>query len=400
MTKRKILFVDDQANVLAGLRRMLRDWSAEWDMEFVESGEEALRRFAAAPYHVVVTDIRMPGIDGIQLLTEIMRLYPQTIRIVLSGQCDCETALRSVGPAHQFLSKPCEAATLRSAILRACALHERMLNPDLRKLIAGISNLPTIPSLHMRIVEELRSPNVSVRTVGNLVSKDVAMSAKILQLVNSSFFGLPRQLANPIEAVSLLGIDTIASLVLSFGVFSNYASGATAKHVDGLANHSLQVATLARDVVKQQRGSRQQCNDAFLAGLMHDVGKLVLLSSFPREYSSILLNDSFPDVAAGERANFGATHGDVGAYLLAIWGLPDAIVEVSAYHHSPGECYSRSFGALTAVHVANGLLCEDAISNPAAIDRDYLASVGVVEHLSSWRKLADTVAVHEQVAAV
>jgi DNA-binding NtrC family response regulator len=154
--KRRILFVDDEPNVLSGLRRMLRSMREEWDFEFAGSGREALEVMQRTAVEVIVTDMRMPGMDGSQLLDEVLQRHPQVVRIVLSGQSDTETVLRSVRPTHQFLSKPCDAETLKATVARACALRDLMAEPSLKDLVSRISTLPSMPSLYLEVVKELR----------------------------------------------------------------------------------------------------------------------------------------------------------------------------------------------------------------------------------------------------
>src|SRR5262245_37814840 len=99
---KKILFVDDEPNVLQGLERMLRSMRHEWEMQFAMSGPAALERLAEQTFDVIVSDMRMPGMTGAQLLTEVSQRHPHIVRIILSGQADQEDILRSVGPTHQY----------------------------------------------------------------------------------------------------------------------------------------------------------------------------------------------------------------------------------------------------------------------------------------------------------
>ncbi|MBC8317540.1 MAG: response regulator [Desulfobulbaceae bacterium] len=123
MAKKRILFVDDEPNILVGLRRMLRSLRKEIDMEFAESGKEALQVMSKASFDVVVSDMRMPGMDGAELLTEVRRLYPDTIRIILSGYAAAEAIMRTETIVHQFLHKPCEPQNIKDTLLRSCQLH-------------------------------------------------------------------------------------------------------------------------------------------------------------------------------------------------------------------------------------------------------------------------------------
>ena len=218
----RVIFVDDEPQVLKGIIRMLDSAENDWDVDTASSGNEALDLMSEEPFDVIVSDMRMPGMDGADLLEQVSQLYPQTIRIVLSGQADKDAVYRAVTPMHQYLAKPCEAGVLRNTIARACALGEMLDSTRSHELLGRISSLPSLPSLYQEVVAEIDSPNSSVAAVGKIVAKDVAMTAKILQLANSAMFGTTSPVRTPIQAAALLGMDNIKSLVLSIQVFKSY----------------------------------------------------------------------------------------------------------------------------------------------------------------------------------
>ena len=212
---KRILFVDDEPLMLQGLQRMLHGMRNEWDMRFAKSGAEALQMMAASPADVVVSDTRMPVMNGAALLNEVMRSYPKTVRFILSGYADMEMVMQCVGGTHQFLSKPCDSETLRSAVRRAVEMDPLLNNDKVKTLVSQMTKVPSLPSLYFEILKELRSEESSLSKVGEIIAQDPAMTAKMLQLVNSAFFGVRRQLNDPLEAVMHLGLETIKSLVLS-----------------------------------------------------------------------------------------------------------------------------------------------------------------------------------------
>ena len=217
-----VLFVDDEPLVLQGLQRMLRPERDRWDMHFAASAEEALRLMAESPFDAVVSDLRMPGMDGAEFLACVMERSPQTVRIVLSGEMDRGLIFKTVQCAHQYLAKPCQPDALKSALERALALRRMMGDRRLKSLLPQLSSLPSLPALYFEILSEIQAPNASFKRVGELIARDVSLSAKMLQIVNSAFFGLPRRIADIAEAVSLLGFDTVKGLVLSVKVFSQF----------------------------------------------------------------------------------------------------------------------------------------------------------------------------------
>jgi len=353
---RRILFVDDDPGILQGLRQMLHPLQHEWDMTFVASGEEALAVMAQSSFDVVVSDMRMPGMDGAQLLAEVSKRSPHTVRIILSGYSEREMVLRSVKPAHQYLSKPCQPETLKSAVGRALALRELLDNPTLMGAISGMESLPSLPGMYAEIMTELQSPEASVARVARIVSRDIGMTAKILQVVNSAFFGLPRHVTSAAQAVGLLGLDTVKGLALTLQVLGQFDEKEMRGFpVERLWEHSLAVAASARRISKRQSSDERVSDDAFLAGLLHDVGILVLIKQLPIPYVRVLtlMEEKRIGQWQAEREVLGITHAEVGAYLLALWGLPDSIIEAVAYHHCPEKCPNRAFGPLSAVHEAN-----------------------------------------------
>lgn len=391
---KRILFVDDEPKVLQGIQRMLRSMRHEWDMVFAQSGQEALGILAEQPADVVVSDMRMPGMDGVQFLTEVRRRYPETVRIALSGHSEREMILRAVGPTHQYLAKPCDPELLKSVVARAVALRGVLSKETLRQAVAQMQSLPSLPQVYVEMVEELRSPDASIKKVGELIGKDLGMTAKVLQLVNSAFFGLRRHVTGPSEAAALLGLDTLQALVLSVQVFAQLDHArATGLCVETLWNHSMATGTLAKRISAAEGCEARVCDHALMAGLLHDAGKLVLAANLPDEYRRALAvaRDAAVAQREAEERIFGTTHAEAGAYLLGLWGLPDPIVEALAFHHCPNECLADTFTPLTAVHVANALeheadhVAEDRDASP--LDSDYLARIGLAERLPVWREL-------------
>ena len=284
----RVLFVDDEPNILSGLRRTLRGQRKEWDMSFVESGQMALDAFDDAPCDVIVSDMKMPGMNGAELLSQIQEKFPATIRIALSGETDSNMIYRCVQHAHQYLAKPCDADSLVSAVQRAFNLRNLVQDERLETIVADMKTLPSMPEQYQKIMEEMQSDDPSLHKVGEIIETDVAMSAKILQLVNSAFFGLARHLSSPAEAAMYLGVDVLKSLVLTAGVFSQFEG----EDVDVGSLHSIwhrsnEVGPLAKQIAAQQSEESILGDYALMGGLMADVGKLVIATNFPDQFAEI-----------------------------------------------------------------------------------------------------------------
>jgi len=392
---KRILFVDDEPMVLSGLQRSLRPMRSEWEMVFAEGGEQALAAIDKQSFDIIVTDMRMPGMDGAQLLEEVKKRSPQTLRMVLSGQSDRETILRSVNPAHQFLSKPCEGEELRSRLLRAFALKDLLQNSGLRELVTKLDSLPSLPYVYLKLNEELRRPEPSLPKIDELIETDMAMTAKVLKLVNSAFFGLPCQVSRASHAVKLLGLDTLRALVLSAHVFEQFESRLlSTEDVQHISDHCLAVSSSARKIALFEHADQRTQDDAFTAGLLHDAGKLILASALGDQYGKVLQHREKADIGlyAAECELLGCSHAQVAAYLFGLWGLPGTIVEAVAWHHDPTESLSVKFSPLAAVHVASAYHDEKSSSrlrDRTPIDAAFMATIGCAEKEQLWRSKLD-----------
>lgn len=369
-----VLFVDDEPNVLSGLRRMLRPRATEWDMAFATGGAEALRLIDARPFDAVVADMRMPQMDGAELLTAVGRRRPEAIRIILSGQSDKEGALRSVGPSHVFLSKPCEPKLLIETLERALRLRRMIFDPAVRRALGGLRALPSLPPSYHAISQAVESPHCSSHAIGDLIARDPAVTAALLHAANSAYFAPRRQTASIHQAVQYLGMDVVRAVVLSTGAFNELAKQIRDPALlQTVWEHSLRVAVRAGAALSAftGRSDPHAGAEAYTAGLLHDVGVAALAASFaddPKRFAAI---QTLPgcERTRMERTAFGADHGVVGGFLMGIWGLPDSIVEAIAFHHDPAACFAAPSALPRAVAVADAV---DNLAPGATCDRDVL----------------------------
>jgi HD-like signal output (HDOD) protein len=387
--KRKILFVDDELQILEGLRVRLHRLRDKWEMAFAESGEKALACLAGDRFDVIVTDMRMPGMDGAALLQRVQAEFPDVARIVLSGHSEFESSLRAAAVAHQFLNKPSEPGAIEDAVERACGLRSLIGQETLRRVVGGIGKLPSVPRVYSQLLSALADDGASVAEVAAILKQDMAVSAKTLQLANSAFFRLAKTVSKVEEAVAFLGLETIKQVVLAVEVFGDQAArGRSVIPIEELQAHAMLVA----DVAASLFGRRGEREDAAVAGLLHDVGKLILSVELPDRVAGILrrMSDEGISMHVAEEQELGVTHAEVGGYLLGLWGLPYPIVEAVANHHAPSRVDCSDFGLLAAVHVADGLVhgvagrAESEESDTRYLDMDFLGQVGVRDRLRDW----------------
>lgn len=380
IARKRILFVDDEVAILDALANLLRKDRGRWDMVFAPGPDSALAELARAPFDVVVSDMRMPRMDGAALLTHVGREHPATARIVLSGHAEREALLRTFPIAHQVLSKPCDPHLLRSTLARTCDLQDLLADEGVRRAIGAMKFLPPVPQTYLDLNRAASRSDVAINDIARIVEADPAMSIRLLQLVNSAYFGLARRVTSIQHAVGLLGIEMVRGLALTARVFHE-VEGTVIPGVspDDFQVHALRTARLARKLV-----SGPAAEEAFTAALVHDIGRLVLALYLPERHAEVAVRSDTEPSCDVEREVVGANHAQIGAYLLGVWGLPLAIVEVVAHHHAPSDAGSGG-RVLAAVHVADHLL-EGGCGHP--LDLGFLDRSGLSGELPSWRTLA------------
>ncbi len=391
---KRVLFVDDESRVLDGLRRILHRQRNAWEMVFMSNGQAALDEMEKHPFDVLVSDMRMPQMDGATLLSTVQQRFPNTVRIILSGYSEMEAALRAVPVAHQFLSKPCNPEQLVEVIRRASGLQELLANATLRQTIGRIKQQPSFTRTYRALVAAIGNPDVSKKEESTIVEQDAGLCAKLLQLVNSAFFGLSRRVTNIETAVSLLGTNMVKNVVLSIEVFQDIPKCNKLFSTDNLQRHCFLTGTIARALLKDPH----EAEDAFIAGVLHDLGEVILLAGLPDTFEKIVRGAAEVGEARHtiENAELQVTHAMVGAYLLGLWGLPYAIVEAVAHHHGPRVVDGLHIRVLAAVHVADRLVQQtplgdqDSATTPDPIDSACLDALGGPEQLPAWRKLVET----------
>jgi putative nucleotidyltransferase with HDIG domain len=392
--KMRIVFVDDESSILQAMGRTLRHMRNEWTMEFVVSGEAALASLAKSNADVIVTDMRMPGMDGWELLAEVKKRHPETVRLLLSGYADPTSIMRSVGTAHQYMAKPCDSATIKAAIAQTQMLRSLLSSQPLALLVGHVDLLPSTPKAFQEILACMRQPDTTLADAAKIIGRDIAMTANILKLVNSAFFGA-RQTINRIDrAVAYLGMDTLGSLVLAHGVFqSGVAIGIEGFSLEELWRHSLQSALVGKAIATAESLSAIKVEEAFLVGLLHDVGKVVFATRTPAKGDAAISRD---DAVAQMEAH----HAEVGAYLLGLWGFPNSIVEAVAFHHAPSLSPDKSLGLTGIIHVADRLAhAQGATAGDVGIEHGLLERFGVLSRLPIWIAAASGALDSEQLAS-
>jgi HD-like signal output (HDOD) protein len=389
--KKRILFVDDELAVLQGLQRMLFELADQWDMLFVDSAEKALSALSDAEFDVIVSDMRMPGMDGATLLAHVHKEHPNVVRIILTGHSELEATLRAMPVAHSFLTKPCKPGVLEEVVRRSCALQDLLREESSRTLVGSVAGLPVKPEVYTLLTQAIADPHIEMSQIARIVNRDVGLATKVLHLTNSSFFGSKRNFVSVDQAVTFIGIRMLRKVVLSAEVFAAFSPKQSlgGLSLDHEQKHGLACAGIARLIAPDAEVGEY----AFLAGMLHDVGKLVLAVQAPKLMRQLnkqkARGDSLPPSI--EEDITGTSHGRIGAYLLGLWGLEHPLVEAVAYHHDPAQVRSAGLDLPTIVHIADALTHE--IENERSgrelevvMDNAHLERIGVLGKLEAWRK--------------
>ncbi len=394
--KAKILLVDAQPGADGIFHKIL---GGRGRVVVAEDEGQARDRLADRRFEMIVIDVGTPGLDAPRLLRTVKDLDPRLVRIIVSDGSSTKNVMAAVKLAHQALVKPYDPVEMNAVLKRSATIHDLLAEGQLADLVAGIETLPSLPAQYLRLMDEINSRSSSLERVGQIVAEDIGMTATVLKLVNSSFFSLRRQVTSLDQAVALLGLDVISALTITQHLFSSFDQRRLPGFsFDGLWRHSLVTGGFARKVAQQASGDKAAADRAFVAGLLHDTGKLVLGSTVNDRYRQVLgiMTRDNRLLWQVEREVLGTTHAEVGAYLIGLWGLDEAVVEALAYHHRPSDCRHQDFSPLAAVHVANVLEHELCVIHEdharPELDPAYLTRTSLQDKVERWRNLYRQVA--------
>jgi len=401
LDKKRILFVDDEAQTLSLWERQLVSMNKEWDMEFVNSGEKALELMAKEPFDVVVSDMKMPEMGGEELLGKVKKQYPKTIRFLLSAFNERDTVLKTVNVIDQFMVKPCEPEELISNIKHGLELATDVDPSRIEALIQNIDSLPTLPKLYDKLKEEIQSETTGLRDIAKIIQQDVSITAKILQVVNSAFFGLRQKIWDIEQAVVYLGSETIQALVIMAGVYDQFSNEEIKKFsIQEIFTHSSEVGLMTSKILKSRNMPKEIVEKGVMAGSLHDVGKLVFIRVKPLEYEAIFKKqkETKMPIEQLEKEAFGVDHGELGTHLMEKWGLPEEVTAAIRTHHNSIKAFEEGFHLGDAVFIANELInaiktgeeegkyLENKLDKRRGITR--LNKVSLLKCLPEWKKTA------------
>jgi HD-like signal output (HDOD) protein/ActR/RegA family two-component response regulator len=395
-----VLFVDDEQAILDGLQNSLRKYRKRWNLVFALGGREAIDVLAVNEVDVIVSDMRMPGMDGAELLTWAKDNTPAAVRIVLSGQAARETVERAMPVVHQYLAKPCDTARLASILERTEKFCSTITEPCLREGVGRFATVPTAPGTRQEVLDELDRPGLSLRQMTDVVAANPSLATSVLQVANLDYFGDAATITSIPRAVNTLGIDTIVALAHSMhwadcGPVDQCGCGV--RHAG--RDRSVVRAELARSFAPDPVVGET----AFAAALLSKVGRLFLASACESGYHEVLRTRDELDRCLHpiERQFFGVDDADVAAHTLGMWGLPEIIVDAIGRQYDLDPAGATPLRAV--LHAADVLSREVCSVDGCAecsieMNTDFIEAAGCLGEVDRWRRTADEVQASRQAA--
>lgn len=403
--KKRILFAAGPTPEVAALKLefMARN-GGYWEAYLADSGLDALDYLAEFECHAVVTDLRLEDMSGVQVLNQVARQHVRAPRILLADPGDLQSLLRCVGGVHQFLTKPCVARRVELVLERMQKLDGWLPSLNVQEIAGKLPRMPSPSSSYNELAAELELPAPCREVVADLLAHDPAMTAKLLQLVNSAAYGDPVDQSDPMAAFASQGLDTIKGLL----GLAHQCSHFSAVQNSGFSPitlwaHSRRVSRLAGWIAAEEQTDRALIQTAITAGLLHDIGKVAIAANLPRKFNEAQFHARASKVSiwVAEQQQFGATHSEVGGWLMCVWGLPLPVVEAVMLHHHPARQNSKRFTPLTAVHAANAIAKATSLSQAAElVDMGYLDSVKLRHRLARWWDICRQHEVREAAASL
>jgi len=389
MQQNRILFVDDEPLTWEHYATLSRHVGPGYEVVTVSKGQEAIDLMSKKPVDVVVSDMQMPEMSGPEFLTHVEREHPQTMRIVISAYADQLAIARCLMFGHRYFQKPLDLAELADTLKRVCQLKQAIRNEKVRKIIGATAALPSPPETYLRLTEALDTPATSLEDLAEIISVDPGLTAKMLQIVNSAQFGMARRITTAFEAVQYAGVDVLRALMLGLQALRQFdKKKPKSLPLSELWGHMLDTAVAARTIAEEEKVDFNEAQECFVSGLLHDIGKLILASNADKEYEGVLRtsrNEKIPCYKI-EHEVFGATHADVGGYLLGLWGLPEVIVRTVELHHSLDHIREQGFSSLIAVHAAQNII-KTSFKRVGSLDMEFLKRAGVTDRVEKWTKI-------------
>jgi HD-like signal output (HDOD) protein len=387
--KRCIYIVDDQLPVLETAVIILRGMDAQWEVAGFSDPLEALAAVKVRAPDLILSDQLMPGMQGSQLLEEVRKVAPAVIRVIMSGYVSL-SKLTLITSAHQYMAKPFDIGKLRDLVQRSFAAQERIVNKGLQTVATSLRSIPSLPQVHQSLLAELENTSTASSTIARMVAEDAGLSIKVLQLANSPLFGQGYLITNPTDAVMCLGTEMIAAIVLSQSLFRHYETLSSADlDLPRVWSHSWETAYLGQLICRQKGLQRRKAEEAFLAGLLHEAGRLILVDNFAGQFATACreARQAKSPLAPRLLENFLTTPAQLTAYLMELWGMPTEVVTALSCLDDPQKEPGGVFSLTSALYVADHLASRKTPPDDFGLEPwnlEYLRSIGCQNDIAVW----------------
>ena len=280
MTKR-ILFVDDERQILRALKRLFID--SDYETVFMDNGEDALAYLEDNPVELIISDIRMPSMNGFDLLKKVKEMHPLTLRVALSGYTDSKKIYKALEEniAKMYMFKPWDNKELLNIIDQMLELEDLLKNRELLDLINNINDLPTVPQLYLDI-KRLIQEEADVDAIAKKIEEDPPITSRILRVANSAFYGA--KTGSISQSIMYIGLINVKNIVLSNGVFD--AAKSHSSSVKILWEHAT-ITNKITNLIYQEFMKKKIPNIFASAGLLHDIGKVIMFTHLGDTYDAV-----------------------------------------------------------------------------------------------------------------
>jgi putative nucleotidyltransferase with HDIG domain len=366
---RRVLFVDEDEATREIYQQLQSYWGIEQEVHTAGTAIEAINLMGQLRFAVVVSELSLPDMPGLEFLSKIMESHPEAARIVISANNDSLKAAEALNVAHRFFSKPFSFEVLGSLLENLGQYHYLLHDERIQCMIFKTGALPVLPGTWVQLTGLLDSADTDISDIAKIVEQDPGLTTRLLHTVNSAYFGIARRVVSCSEAIQIVGLELIRGLMMGMKIFDFYKNSPFVRTVFGrIWDHSLRTATGARRLCELETQSIETCNVAFTAGLLHDIGKLILAAN------------------AEEKEKFGTTHAQIGAYLFTLWGFPDQVVRAVENHHNLEGI--EKFSPALAIHAAQCL--QRGGEYEKQLNLGILAQLGLAERVDLWRDRVST----------
>jgi HD-like signal output (HDOD) protein len=389
--KRIIYIVDDQPQILETAVAIVTAVMPEAVVTGFNDPLQALAAVKASPPDLILSDQLMPRMSGSQLLEETQSAAPRTLRVMMSGFVPLDR-LGGITAAHQYVAKPFDVAQLKKLLERIFAAHDRVQDKQLQQVVASLRSLPSLPQMHNTLVEELKNEQSASAAIGQMVAQDAGLSAKVLQLANSPLFGREYIVSSPVDAVFCLGTSMVAAVVLSQTFFKHYGAIAHPEFsLPKVWSHCWDAASLAQCYAREQGLARKEQEEVFMAGLLHETGRLILMDNFPIRYqrACVAARRARSPLGPHLREVFQAAPCEIAACLLDLWGMPGSVVAAVSMLEHPEKEKPAGFTATSALYIADQIGTRENPPDafpPEEWNAAYLRSLGCSDDPQFWHR--------------